>query len=574
MIRLTFNILNKKEKISFFFLVVLFFFTSFLEVLGIGLIYPIINLILNDSYLENFYYKKYLSDLNFTKFQITCIGLGILSLIYLFKNLIVFFVKYLTFNYRKKVDLRVTKQVISKYLLVSYEKIYNKTTEQILKNVTFTRDFSSTIFSLINIVQEAFIYIFILSVLIIVNPKLVLIISVVFLIIILIFYIIGKKIIYNLGNRFQINLEIIFKMIVEVVSAIKIIKLIGKEKYFLNKIQNRNLNEANIRNKSDLILQIPSHLIEVCAVISISLIIIYLTYEQNNFNEIIATVAIFAIAIGRLMPSTTRLIAYMQTLRYNLPKTKIIHDELYTFNNKEYFNLTEKKKGNRKKINFKNKITFNKVSFNFDSNKKKIFSNLSLEIKKKEVIGIFGPSGSGKSTFNNLLSGLLKPKSGEILVDGININQNMRSWQSNISFVSQNPFYSNDTIKNNILFGENFSDFRKKDFENALKLSQLENLLNTIPKGFNAFIGEKGINLSSGQLQRVSIARALYKNPNILILDEATNALDEYNEKQFLNCIKKLKRKITTIIISHKKSNFYFCDKIYKVSKSNLKKIN
>ena len=176
MFKLNFSLLNKKEKIYFFSLFFLFIIASFLETLGIGLIYPIINLVLNDTYLQNVYYKKYLLDFNFTKIQITVIGLSALSLVFLFKNAFVFFVKYLSLNFRKKIDLRVTKDVISKYLLVNYENIFSKTTEQILKNVTFTRDFSSTIFSLINIVQELFTYIFIMTLLIFLNPKLVLII--------------------------------------------------------------------------------------------------------------------------------------------------------------------------------------------------------------------------------------------------------------------------------------------------------------------------------------------------------------------------------------------------------------
>ena len=142
-------------------------------------------------------------------------------------------------------------------------------------------------------------------------------------------------------------------MIVETVSAIKLINSWVKKKYFLNKIQKRNTKEANIRNKSDLILQIPSHLIEICSVISISLIIIFLTYQQNNFDELIATVAIFAAAISRLMPSTTRLIAYMQTLRYNLPKTKIIHDELNSFENQKNPYLILNKSKTKQKIYLK-----------------------------------------------------------------------------------------------------------------------------------------------------------------------------------------------------------------------------
>ena len=166
------------------------------------------------------------------------------------------------------------------------------------------------------------------------------------------------------------------------------------------------------------------------------------------------------------------------------------------------------------------------------------------------------------------------PTSGKILVDDKNINTNLRSWQKNISFVSQNPFFSNDTIKNNILFGEENINFRKLDFNKAIKLSQLEELVSSLPNGVNSLIGERGVNLSAGQLQRISIARALYRRPNVLILDEATNALDEKNEKEFFKLYKKIKRKITIIIISHNQRNFFFCDKIYKVLNFKLKEIN
>jgi ABC-type bacteriocin/lantibiotic exporter with double-glycine peptidase domain len=571
MIKMTFSILNEKEKVFFIIILILFFFTSSLEALGIGLIYPILNLILNESYLENIYYKKYLSDLNLSKFQVIYISLIFLPLFYLIKNLSIFFVKYFTFRYRKIIDLRVTKQVMSKYLMISYEKIYTKTTEEIFKNISFAREFSTTIFALLNIIHEIFVYIFIIFLLLILNSKLVFLIFILFFTIIFIFYLVGKKILYKLGDRYQQNFQSIVKLIVETVSGIKTIKLIGKEKYFLEKIQKKNLNEANIRNVTDLFLQIPSHTVEICSVFSVSVIIVILAYYQKNFNEIIGTVAVFGLALTRLMPSTTRLIAYMQTLRFNLPKTKIIYEELHTFYNKDYLEHLNSKEKSKKKIIFKNNIKFNKVNF-FFNNKKKIFFNLSLDIKKKKVIGIFGPSGSGKSTFNNLLTGLLKPNAGEILVDGINIKENIRSWQDGIGFVSQNPFFSNDTIKNNILFGENSRDFRINDFKNAVKLSRLNELLKSLPNGYNTLIGEKGINFSSGQLQRLSIARSLYRNPNVLILDEATNALDENNEKQFFNCIKKLKRKITVIIVSHKKSNFYFCDEIYKLSNYKLNK--
>ena len=191
-----------------------------------------------------------------------------------------------------------------------------------------------------------------------------------------------------------------------------------------------------------------------------------------------------------------------------------------------------------------------------------------------EIVGILGPSGSGKSTLNNLVSGLLKPKNGKISIDELNIEENIKDWQKKIGFVPQQPFFTNDTIKNNIIFGENISKINIKLLNRAIKYAQLETLLKELPKGLNTYVGEKGVDLSSGQLQRISIARALYRDPKLLILDEATNALDIQNEKLFFESIRKLKGKLTVIINSHQKHNFYFCDKVYEITDKKLKKID
>ena len=194
-----------------------------------------------------------------------------------------------------------------------------------------------------------------------------------------------------------------------------------------------------------------------------------------------------------------------------------------------------------------------------------MFSNLNLEIKIGDTIGIFGDSGSGKSSFINLLIGLLKPKSGQILINGIDINSNINAWRESIGYVPQNIFLIDDTLKRNISFDLEIDTGDVKKINECLKQSELINFVNNLQNGLDTIVGERGSRISGGQLQRVGIARALYNDPKILIFDESTSALDKETELEIIKNIYKFKSKKTLIIITHKKELLKECDKIYKL---------
>jgi len=189
-------------------------------------------------------------------------------------------------------------------------------------------------------------------------------------------------------------------------------------------------------------------------------------------------------------------------------------------------------------------------------------------------IGIIGESGVGKSTLINIFLGLLKPSSGELLVDGINVFDNLDKWYRIIGYVPQNIYLTDDTLKRNIAFGVSDDKIDNIRLQEVIKMSNINKFIFSLPKGLDTTLGERGIRLSGGQLQRIGIARALYRNPKILVLDEATSSLDVENEKDIINTLDHLKGEITVIVVSHRFSATKNCDKLFLVKNKNIELIN
>jgi len=215
------------------------------------------------------------------------------------------------------------------------------------------------------------------------------------------------------------------------------------------------------------------------------------------------------------------------------------------------------------KEEFKNiNINFKDVDFFYDGSTNYVLNKVNINIGHNAIIGIVGDSGSGKTTFLDLFTGLLKPSSGQILLNGASIDKNLKSWQKKIAIIPQEIFLLDDSIKNNIFFFKNQNTFREKDYKEALRISKLQDFINTLDKKDDTLIGENGSRLSGGQKQRIGIARALYHNKSILILDEATNALDAKNEEEIINDLSLLRTGKIIFIVSHKYHNLRHCDKV------------
>lgn len=278
-------------------------------------------------------------------------------------------------------------------------------------------------------------------------------------------------------------------------------------------------------------------------------------------DEIIVFFGLMIGIFSRVMPSIYKLSSSYVNLSYYKPALDLMYNEIGKIGSNDNF------KEISKNLNFEKKIELKNITFFYNNEKNTILKNANLTIKKGEIIGVYGESGSGKSTLIDIIIGLLEPQKGEVLVDNNDIKKNKKDWFKKIGYVPQSVYLNSDTIKNNIYFYERKNLNSIKKLKNSLKISQLNKM------ALNRNVGERGIQISGGQKQRIGLARALYKDFDILILDEATSALDTENEENFLKDVFKLKSGKTLIIISHKKSIVDKCDKVITIKDNKIKQI-
>ena len=350
--------------------------------------------------------------------------------------------------------------------------------------------------------------------------------------------------------------------------SIKEIKVLGCENEFLNRFQMPNLKTANAGANYSAMANIPRLWMETLCILTLSTVLIYLTIAKEDLAHAIPSMGLFLVMIFRLLPSSNRILGAIQGLRYGLPAINRLSLEI---SSSQVIKNTENKP--RVYNALWNEIKIDNVCFAYPGDKKEIVKNLSINVQKGEAVGIYGISGSGKSTILDLLIGLLNPTSGIITVGGKNIQMNVRSWQDNISYIPQSIFLIDDSISKNIAFGVDGNCINENRVLSCIRDAQLEDWVNSLPNKHNTMVGEDGSLMSGGQRQRIGIARALYKDNPILILDEATSSLDIKAEQEVMEVVKRLKGDKTIIIVAHRLSNLSICDRLFKFDSSGLHEV-
>ena len=563
-----FTLLNRSQKIEMLSIFILMFILMFIEVISIGLIIPIATLF---SRPELVYNSPYLSGIiNYLQtpspiilfLYATCLFLSVVIV----KSIVTIFILWRQSKFSFKLMKNFSQKIFSKYLNNSWEFHLQNNSSVLLRNITdetslFTQTFLLSLMVFVNqIITIIGIFIFILYI----EPFGSIIVFLVLFFVAATYQLITRKFISNWGQVRQDTYGERNMAITQGLSGIKEIKLMKKESYFLNQFIEPNKKAADIQVRLHTLSSVPKNLLETISAIGLVLLTFIIIYQDKDIDFILPILALFVAAAFRILPSINQILSALQSVIYSYPSLKIIKNDLL------YSSVKKINSDIKSEITFAKELELRDVSYNYPKTKKASLHSINFKMLVNTTVGIIGQSGAGKSTLVDIVLGLLKPTSGEVLVDGINIEKNIDSWQITLGYVPQTMYMIDESILKNIALGVPQEKIDYNKITEVIEAADIKYFIQNLPNGLNTNVGEKGVKLSGGQRQRIGIARALYTNPNVLILDEFTSSLDIETEKKIMDSINNMKKKITIIIISHRHSVLEGCNKIIRIQDGKL----
>ncbi len=556
-------------KYKFYILITLLFFGGIMELFGLAMIIPIIKSIIEPNevfeFINKYQYLEFLKVYDILK--LTSIILILTLAIYIFKNLYLLAVGWFKVSFLQNFTDKLTTKVLNNILQKKYRYFTNENSTNFIK--TLANDSVMLRHNLMycaTIISELFTISLISILLFLTHPIAMVSTVVLFFLGSFVFLFLLKrktKVWANERNFFEKRRLAGVK---QIINSIRDLKLLGVEKKFIDQFSRDNNFYLKVNKKNELMLQIPRLWIEMLTIITVVFLLFILIFLEDYKilpKSILPILGLYVAASFKLIPSFNRIVVGIQAIRFVAPVLE------------EYKKLSENNDDEREiyinsdeDIKFKNKINFKNINFSYEKGTKKVINDLSVEIKAGEKIGIIGESGSGKSTLLDILTGIIEDYSGQVIVDGKNINEGIKSWRNKISYLSQNSVFLNDTFKNNILLGSSNED--ESLLQNSILKAELSALINSMPLKENTIVGENAVRISGGEKQRIAIARIFYLKRNLLILDESTNALDEETEKRVISNIFEEFSNSTIIQVSHNKKALNYCNKIYRLSDGKL----
>jgi len=560
------KVLIKSKMNKFIFLFALMILSIFADIVSIGAIIPFLGALTNpEILLSKPWFHSSVNILNITSqndliFKITAL--------FIIAALGSSLVKLLLLYYNSKISaelaIELKGKVFEKTLCQDYEYHISHNSSEIISLVTekVSRVIQSGILQVLLFIIYFISALAIMTTLIYLNP----IVAIIAFIIlgggyVSIGYLVRKRI-YRNGITIKDNQPKAVKLIQEGLGGIRDIILDNNQNIFIENYKkiSSKIEYANMQNL--LLNNTPKFIMEGLGMTFIAILAYYLKVIKGD-NQVLPLLGVLALGAQKLLPIMQQMFSSWSSINSNLPIINEIVSQIY-LNNKTYNNSTNKK------LKFNKNIVLENINFSYNK-KENILKNINLSIKKGQKVGFIGKTGSGKSTLLDVIMGLLNPKSGKIKSDETLLDEtNKKEWQKNFAHVPQSIFLSDATILENIAFGIPKNQIDTKKVIEAAKEACLHDFILTLPQKYDTYVGERGVQLSGGQRQRIGIARALYKNAEVIIFDEATSALDNETEKQVMKAINNLNEKLTILMIAHRLSTLEDCDVIYKLENGKI----
>jgi ATP-binding cassette, subfamily B, bacterial PglK len=570
LIKKSWDSLDKKQKKYSVFIFVMMFIAMLFESLSIGIMIPLISTLLNNNTGESIFSKIFILG-EYVGENLIYIVMITTIIIFIIKNLILTLNLWHQTKFLRQLQLELTNKLFIHYLKSDYifflqnnsGTLYRNLTDIIGSFVSYAKNqmiLISEIAILTGIVLILFYVDFLGTSLILISAG----------ILSLTIYILTIKKISFFGKERNIIGAELNKHLLQGMSAAKDVKILDREEDLIHQVNKNLFKMTRLNHFIQFITGLPRFSFELLMVFTFSIIVFVMLGNKREVFDIIQYLGVFVVASFRLVPGISRILSSYQGIRYIEPSVKILLSEYDFKNNSQSKKISINKKDSP--LIFNKEIKLKNISFSYPLRKEFFLSKISIDIKKGDFVGIIGQTGSGKSTLINLLIGLLEPNGGEVMVDNLNIKSNLSGWHKKIGYVPQSVYLIDDTIRKNIAFGLQKENINDDLIQKAIEKANLKIFLSSLKDGVETVVGEKGIRISGGQQQRIGIARALYRDPEILILDEATSSLDQATEKKIMESVNSLKKNKTIIVITHRLITVQNCDKIFMLEKGKIAK--
>ena len=559
-------LLNADQRRSAMIMVALMLIGMVLETLGVGLVIPALALMTQVDVVSRYPALAPLIGAleNPSHERLVIAGMLTLVVVYAVKGLFLAFLAWQQARFVFGLQSNLSQRLFTGYLHQPYTFHLQRNSAQLIRNTMGqVADVTNVIQQGLILCTELFVLLGIMFLLLAVEPFGALLVMSVIGLAGWGFNRLTRSYILRWGEARQYHEGLRIQYLQEGLGGAKDVKLLGRERDFISQYQRHNSGSAKVGKRQTALQALPRLWLELLAVAGLAALVMIMIGQGKPVEILLPTLGLFAAAAFRLMPSTNRVLGSVQNIRFTLPAIETLYGE---------FHLLEATAQPRSgaPLPFKTALTLDQVGFRYPGAETDALQEVTLAIPRGSSVGFIGGSGAGKSTLVDVILGLLTPARGTVRVDGIDVQSCVRQWQDQLGYVPQSIFLTDDSLRRNVAFGLPPAMIDETAVRNAIRAAQLEQFVNELPHGLDTVVGERGIRLSGGQRQRIGIARALYHNPQVLVLDEATSSLDIETERGVMEAIRALHGEKTIIIVAHRLSTVEHCDRLFRLERGTL----
>jgi ABC-type multidrug transport system fused ATPase/permease subunit len=563
-LRLMWDVLTRRQRRGAVVLLLLMFVGMLLETLGVGLIIPALALMTQADLARRYPSLAPLLRMlgNPDRAHLVVVGMLALVVVYAVKAAFLTFLVWRQTRFVGRVQAELSQRLFATYLHQPYSFHLLRNSAELIQNVVgeVTQFSRVCLLAGLNLLTELFIVLGISLLLLVVAPVGAIAVAAVFGLPVWLFHQLTTRHLLRWGTARQHHEQLQMQLLQQGLGGVKELLLFGREASCLDAYQRHNISSTKAISRHQLLQQLPRLGLELLAVCALAGLVIVMLASGRPIESLLPILGLFAAAAFRLLPSANRMINAIQTIRYALPAVKVIHNELM-FSRA----AVHPPAPSASDIRFRDALTLESVSFQYPGRSDAALREIDIRIPRGSCVGFIGGSGAGKSTLIDVILGLHTPTTGSVCADGVDIQNNLRGWQTLVGYVPQTIFLMDDTLRRNVGFGLADSEIDDEAVTRAICAAQLDEFVASLPAGLETMVGERGVRLSGGQLQRIGIARALYHDPEVLVLDEATSSLDTATERGVMAAVRSLRGHKTLIIVAHRLSTVEHCDWLYRL---------